>query len=471
MTDLAEKMPQQQIPVFELEGDFPIRPPSKSFSRTKAAPRTESSDSLKPAPLNFSRPAALNFSRPRRQPSDNANERDNEPQPVTSPTEYTAGPRFPIHQPYIERSVTNETIPESVDEEEEEQEGDDVDSFIGRTEENQESSGDDAAPPPVVRTSTLGSGSVSGTDSASASSRELSSFYTANSQRPVSNSSQSGATWIYKPYAESFNSSNLNFNSDASSIFTTTTTSEDFTDGGDASSIAESAITSHSSISDFAFDGRMGWNPRANPPPSQADQERQRWVQPQSQPQLPAPLQVPGPGPQRAISRGANAPIPVATEPPNSSNSNSNHSSSTLSARSTTDLQPSTTHQTTNSGISATSATSGTSSTPSSQRGLQSARPVPRIADNIVKRTSFDQQSLRITPERSNSSASTSGSISSTEWQGSDFDISGLSPEKIAKLKKKGINPALYAEMKQARKGQGKGKRWVSPLTGNTFLS
>jgi len=67
--------------------------------------------------------------------------------------------------------------------------------------------------------------------------------------------------------------------------------------------------------------------------------------------------------------------------------------------------------------------------------------------------------------------SSGSASVSSTEWQGSDFDTSGLSPEKIKKLKKKGINPALYAEMQQARKGQGKGKRWVSPLTGNTFLS
>ncbi|GAB7345520.1 hypothetical protein MBLNU457_3835t1 [Dothideomycetes sp. NU457] len=461
-------MPQQQPPLFELEGDLPIRPPTKSFARTKAVPpRTESSDSLKPAPLNFSRPAAaFNFSRPRQRPSDNANVRDNESEPLASPAEYTAGPRFPIHQPYIGRSVTNETLPAAVNEEEEEQEEDDVDSFIGRTEDNQESSGDDAAPPPVVRTSTLGSGSVSGSDSVGGSSRELSSFYTANSHRPISNSSQGGATWIYKPYAESFNSSNLNFNSDASSIFTATTTSEDFTDPGDASSIAESAITSHSSISDFAFDGRMGWNPRANQP-SQAEQERQRWVQPQPQSQIPAPLQVPGPGPQRATSRGANAPIPVTTEPPSSSNSN--HSSSTLSARSTTDLQPSTTHQRSNSATSGASATSNTSSIPS-QRGPQTTRP-PRITDNIVKRTSFDQQSIHIAPQRSNSSASTSGSVSSTEWQGSDFDTSGLSPEKIAKLKKKGINPALYAEMKQARKGQGKGKRWVSPLTGNTFLS
>jgi len=443
----------QDVPLFELEGDFPVQPPSKSFSRAKAAiSRTESDDSLKPAPLKFSQPApsnssqpapsnfsrpAYNFSRPRLRLSDSDNERGNDLERVTSPAEYTAGPKLPIHQPYMDRRLTNGSIPEVVNEEEEE--GDDVDSFMSRTEEQEDSSDDDSAPPPVMRTA--GSGPL----------RELSSFYNTNldDARPGPGVGQGSATWIYKPYAESFRSTNLN--SDASSIFTATTTSEDFTDGDDASSIAESAVTSHSSISDFAFDGQLGWNPRANPP-SQAERERQRWTQP--------PVPAAGPIPQRATSRGANAPIPVSTEQQTSNN----NSSSTLSAKST-ELRTVPTHQTT------TSATSS-SSTPFSQRPLQSARPVPKLADNIVKRTSFDQQSLRITPDRrSDSMSSGSASVSSTEWQGSDFDTSGLSPEKIKKLKKKGINPALYAEMQQARKGQGKGKRWVSPLTGNTFLS
>jgi hypothetical protein len=60
------------------------------------------------------------------------------------------------------------------------------------------------------------------------------------------------------------------------------------------------------------------------------------------------------------------------------------------------------------------------------------------------------------------------GSESSNEWTSSEVDTSGLSVEKIHKLKKKGINPALYVEMQNARKGKNK---WISPLQGNSFIS
>ncbi|KAL9058559.1 MAG: hypothetical protein Q9162_001714 [Coniocarpon cinnabarinum] len=53
-------------------------------------------------------------------------------------------------------------------------------------------------------------------------------------------------------------------------------------------------------------------------------------------------------------------------------------------------------------------------------------------------------------------------------WSASSQDTSGLSAEKIAKLKKKGINPALWLEMKQAQKK--KGRFGLPPLVGNTFL-
>ena len=52
-------------------------------------------------------------------------------------------------------------------------------------------------------------------------------------------------------------------------------------------------------------------------------------------------------------------------------------------------------------------------------------------------------------------------------WSSSDYDISGLSASEIRKLRKKGINPQLYAEMKAARQGKGK---WIGPLVGNTFI-
>ncbi len=60
-----------------------------------------------------------------------------------------------------------------------------------------------------------------------------------------------------------------------------------------------------------------------------------------------------------------------------------------------------------------------------------------------------------------------SSSSSTMPWSSSEYDVSGLSPSEIRKLRKKGINPALYAEMKAARKGKGK---WVGPLVGNTFI-
>jgi hypothetical protein len=54
-----------------------------------------------------------------------------------------------------------------------------------------------------------------------------------------------------------------------------------------------------------------------------------------------------------------------------------------------------------------------------------------------------------------------------SEWKSSEFDVSGLSEKKLAKLKKKGINPQLYMEMKAARGGKGK---LVGPLVGNTYI-
>ena len=50
----------------------------------------------------------------------------------------------------------------------------------------------------------------------------------------------------------------------------------------------------------------------------------------------------------------------------------------------------------------------------------------------------------------------------------STYDTSSLSEEKIAKLRKKGVNPALYLEMKHATRG--KNKFGISPLVGNVFL-
>lgn len=109
----------------------------------------------------------------------------------------------------------------------------------------------------------------------------------------------------------------------------------------------------------------------------------------------------------------------------------------------------------------------------------------------ILKRISFDQQSERMSISSSRSGTNTApssrggwedgashhtmsvngeageGMDGVQKWTSSDHDISGLSEKKLAKLKKKGINPQLYMEMKAARGGKGK---FVSPLAGNGFL-
>ncbi|KAI8934223.1 hypothetical protein NX059_008970 [Plenodomus lindquistii] len=71
----------------------------------------------------------------------------------------------------------------------------------------------------------------------------------------------------------------------------------------------------------------------------------------------------------------------------------------------------------------------------------------------------------RRSPAPSTINMERSNSKSSSEWSASGFDISGLTEAEIKKCKKKGINPALYAEMRAAKKG-----KWTSPIAGNTFL-
>ena len=72
-----------------------------------------------------------------------------------------------------------------------------------------------------------------------------------------------------------------------------------------------------------------------------------------------------------------------------------------------------------------------------------------------------------ISPSTRAPSESGRSSLTSSDWKSSEYDISGLSEKKLAKLKKKGINPQLYMEMKAARGGKGK---LVGPLVGNTYI-
>lgn len=114
-------------------------------------------------------------------------------------------------------------------------------------------------------------------------------------------------------------------------------------------------------------------------------------------------------------------------------------------------------------------ARSGSNSTDRSNDSDQ--RRPGNLTTNNVSRLNNTVGSGPIRPRNPTSTTSTS-SLTSEDWRGSEVDISSLSPEKIKKLEKKGINPSLYLEMKQARNKGGKKKSgFVGVLTGNSFLS
>ena len=68
-------------------------------------------------------------------------------------------------------------------------------------------------------------------------------------------------------------------------------------------------------------------------------------------------------------------------------------------------------------------------------------------------------------------SSSETSSWSGGSWTGGRHPVEGLSEKEIRKLKKKGINPELFAEMREARRAaHGKRARLIGPLVGGTFV-
>ncbi|KAF2692243.1 hypothetical protein K458DRAFT_11696 [Lentithecium fluviatile CBS 122367] len=136
---------------------------------------------------------------------------------------------------------------------------------------------------------------------------------------------------------------------------------------------------------------------------------------------------------------------------------------------------------------SSTPARPGRSARPSTATMLRRIKPKPREPLltlqhlEIEKTVEFDQHSQRTNSSSSiptissgrpseldykgPSSSTSQQSLSSRGWKSSNFDTTTLSKAELKKCRKKSINPALYAEMKAARKG-----KLVSPIGGNTFL-
>lgn len=248
-------------------------------------------------------------------------------------------------------------------------------------------------------------------------------------QRPVAESS-APKLLIYKPYVDYASSQR------SESIRTATTKEgskrNSKTDSERRYSLADSES---SSVSDFALNGQLGWNPRNNTSSGKEAQRQQRWSAP-----LTNPLKL-----VTSRSKGKEKQqTPMPTVPQESSRQGSNASSQNA-------LSPASSRGST-----------GTASSASSR-----APNIPARMPPIMKRTSIDQMSQHVNPWQGET-MSDRGSESSNEWTSSEVDTSGLSVEKIHKLKKKGINPALYVEMQNARRGKNK---WISPLQGNSFIS
>ncbi|KAG9689826.1 hypothetical protein KCU95_g16476, partial [Aureobasidium melanogenum] len=237
---------------------------------------------------------------------------------------------------------------------------------------------------------------------------------------------------IYKPYLDYASSQGSN------SVRTSTATDRNESNsasGSDNNRRYSSAGSETSSVADFAFDGQLGWNPRNNAASAKEANRQQRWSAP-----LTKPLKL-----VTSRSKGKEkqqTPMPTMQEQPSrqGSESSSQNALSPASSRAST----------------------GTGSSTSSR-----APTIPARVPRIIKRTSIDQMSEHVNPWQGET-MSDRGSVSSNEWTSSEVDTSSLSVEKIHKLKKKGINPALYVEMQNARKGKNK---WVSPLQGNSFIS
>ncbi|KAF2155590.1 hypothetical protein K461DRAFT_77264 [Myriangium duriaei CBS 260.36] len=439
--------------------------PSLSQIPEESPSDTEEHEQEPRSPTSFDYPRAVtNFSRPR------ASSASRSPSIVASPVSETPpniGSFFPpalrIHQPYARSERT--VIAPRFD--------DDNLSY----DEN-----DAAAPPPVVRTH--------------ADRDDL--MHHLRTQNPN--------TWIYKPYADSVVSS------DASSFMTDETVTETDDSESISESIAESTTTGRSSIdSDFAFDGQMGWQPR--PRMSQAERERQRWAAP-----VIRPAAERNPSYDR-YTRGGEQSQSVSRDRRDRRhidlNTNRRHTDLSVERMAQSLSRPPMEHRDSwlSSGSEGTARTTRTRSrsrsrertthkayvdvfeaAADSRAGLNSpargtsasaaAQGLHRSASSGTRESGHSSKSDRSrgrtehrrgnsygsdgSRQNSSSTSMTMSSLSSNDWKSSDVDTSSLSAEKLAKLKKKGINPSLYLEMKAAKKGGG--KRRIGILNGNSFL-
>jgi len=429
-----------QEPIFELEGD--LGPLTRSTN-----PPSSSQPSLKPKPLNFSRPRRTTQTDQADQ-ADQANQADDTSsrvaEPTRAPSVYSIDDAVPPpigrgHTQHDSFDLDKLSIADSIDE---------------------------AIPPPIkVRPVTAGPLQANNHHARAASSttpradrapRTLtfnSHFGHFRNSEPVSIASiaetdetdETDAAEEDRDMSEDGNvQDEINGQSDTSGDHQQQVLQPDHHEDLERDHFRQS-MTARNSISDIGFDGRMGWNPRL---PPLSEKQSQRWA-----------------GQLKPAMRGnSSAQLTSSSQQTQDSEASTKPSSTGSKAPL---LKASNRQQSTASSSSASSSATAPPSAAAAAAPAPAAPPIPPRMPRIVKRVSMDQISEHVNPWQGEH-MSDHGSISSNEWSSSEYDTSTLSVEKIHKLKKKGINPALYIEMQNARKGKGK---WVNPLGGNSFLS
>ncbi|KAI9706319.1 MAG: hypothetical protein M1820_004895 [Bogoriella megaspora] len=108
------------------------------------------------------------------------------------------------------------------------------------------------------------------------------------------------------------------------------------------------------------------------------------------------------------------------------------------------------------------------SSRPSHALNRQNLQNLPHRESNSSSRLSYSNSNSH-SLGRSNSEASYG---SGSSGGGARHPVEGLTEKEIKKLRKKGINPELFAEMREARRqAHGKRARLVGSLVGSTFVN
>jgi len=206
----------------------------------------------------------------------------------------------------------------------------------------------------------------------------------------------------------------------------------------------------------------------------------------------PKQIVQPTPRPPIATNRSHEAPIPMHIPTDSTSTTRTTDSTVSAAARSSNG-DPGSNRTSTNSSsqpsMDVDRITSVPSNTPSTNRPLNNHstrtpfminRPMLSHQNSTASASTTNgppntlNSLSMVRPMRTNSTTSSGATSAMEAFKASNYDVSSLTESQIAKLKKKGIDPALYMEMQAAtggiRKDGKKRSKWTRALVGNTFI-